>query len=211
MARTKSFDEHIGEYEQWFIDHRFVFLSELAALRAVIPGHGTGVEIGVGSGIFASSLGIRYGIDPSRVMLEKARERGIDALYGIAEQLPYPDNSFDYALMVTTICFVDDVKRSFHEVYRILKRNGIFIIGFVDKDSPVGKVYLGHKDENVFYKDAVFYSTGEVYGYLEETGFRPETTLQTVFGMLGEADTVQTPEEGYGKGSFVVIRVVKVQ
>jgi len=53
--------------------------------------------------------------------------------------------------MVTTICFVDDVLQSFQEVHRILKTNGAFIIGFVDKESPVGNFYLNDKDRRLFY------------------------------------------------------------
>ena len=59
MAKTKAFDGHLAEYDQWFIDNRFVFQSELAALQKVMPKKCDGVEIGVGSGIFASLLGIK--------------------------------------------------------------------------------------------------------------------------------------------------------
>ena len=209
MAKTKAFDKHLAEYEQWFIDNHFVFQSELAALQKVMPERGNGVEIGVGSGIFASLLGIKDGVEPSRAMREKAIEREIHAINGVAEKLPYADKSYDYALMVTTLCFVDDVLQAFNEVHRILKKNGTFIIGFVDKNSPVGKIYLENKDKNVFYKDAVFYSAEEVYRYLWETGFRIDITLQTVFGMLDTIKEIQIPQNGYGKGSFVVIKAIK--
>lgn len=56
MAKTAPFDTYISEYEQWFDDHRFVFLSELEALRNVLPDTGRGVEIVIGSGVFASPL-----------------------------------------------------------------------------------------------------------------------------------------------------------
>lgn len=210
MAKTKPFDEHLDEYEQWFIDNHFVFQSELTAIQKVLPSTGNGVEIGVGSGLFAAMLGIKDGIEPSFTMRKKARKRHIYAIEGIAEKLPYQDESFDYALMVTTICFVDDVLQSFKEAHRILKKNGTFIIGFVDKNSPVGKIYLENKNQSVFYKDGDFYSTDEVYRFLSETGLIIKTTLQTVFGMLNTVKEVQTPRNGYGKGSFVVIKAVKV-
>ena len=210
MAKTKPFDEHLDEYEQWFIDNHFVFQSELAAIQKVLPSTGNGVEIGVGSGLFAAMLGIKDGIEPSFTMREKARKRHIHAIEGIAEKLPYQDESFDYALMVTTICFVDDVLQSFKEVHRILKKNGIFIIGFVDKNSPIGKIYLENRNQSVFYKDATFYSTDEVYRFLSETNFKIETTLQTIFGMLDMVKEVQIPRDGYGNGNFVVIKAIKV-
>jgi hypothetical protein len=52
--KTKPFDEHLADYEQWFTDNHLVFQSELAAIQKVLPDKGNGVEIGVGSGIFAS-------------------------------------------------------------------------------------------------------------------------------------------------------------
>lgn len=209
MPKTKPFDEHLAEYEQWFIKNHFVFQSELAALRKVMPAKGKGVEIGIGSGIFASLLGIKDGVEPSYVMREKSRERNINAIDGVAEKLPYPDSSYNYALMVTTICFVDNVLKSFLETHRILKKNGIFIIGFVDKNSPVGRIYQKNKDKNIFYKDAVFYSTEEVFRYLLKARFKIETALQTVFGMLDTIKEVQIPLNGYGEGSFIVVKAVK--
>lgn len=211
MAKTKPFDEHLSEYEQWFVDHYFVFQSELAALRKTMPCKGTGVEIGIGSGIFALPLDIRDGIEPSLTMRRKAKERGIYPVDGVAERLPYPHKSYDYSLMVTTICFLDDIIQSFKEVHRILKNEGKFIIGFVDKNSPVGKTYLENRNQSLFYKDAIFYSTREVYRYLRKTGFKIEMTLQTVFGTLNEIHEIQEPRKGYGKGSFVVIKARKYE
>jgi ubiquinone/menaquinone biosynthesis C-methylase UbiE len=209
MAKTKPFDEHVKEYEQWFDDNYYVFKSELEAVRKVLPAGEKGMEIGIGSAIFAVPLGIKEGVEPSLPMREKANERGIYPVDGIAEKLPCADKSYNYALMVTTICFVDDIKKAFHEAHRILKENGSLILGFVDKNSPVGKFYLKNKDKSLFYGDAIFYSTGEVYRYLWETDFTIEETYQTVFGMPDEINEEQEAVPGYGKGSFVVIKARK--
>ena len=208
-AKTKPFDEHLSEYEQWFSDNHYVFKSELEAIRKLMPRKGKGVEIGIGSGIFAIPLGINEGIEPSKVMREKAQERGLHVIDGVAENLPLADNSYDFALMVTTICFVDDISRSFAEAHRILKHDGLLILGFVDKESPVGKLYLSLKEKSIFYKDALFYSTEEVYKNLWENNFTISSTFQTVFGPLDEVNEIQKPEKGYSKGSFVVIKAKK--
>lgn len=123
--------------------------------------------------------------------------------------LPYRDNSLDFALMITTICFVDDVYQTMNEVHRVLKGGGSLILGFVDRDSPVGRNYLTHKEENVFYRDAIFYSTTKMLGILYETGFVVDKTCQTVFGEIDAVNAVQEVWEGYGKGSFVVIKAGK--
>jgi len=209
MAKTAPFDNYLAEYEQWFDDHYFVFLSELEAIRSVLPTKGKGVEIGVGSGLFASALGISEGCDPSENMRAKAIERGINVVNGIAEDLPYGNASIDYALMVTTICFVDDPQQSIREIHRILKPHGKLIIGFVDKDSPVGKEYLKNKDKSLFYKDACFFSTEDIYKLLRNAGFTIKQTCQTIFSALNEVNEIQRPEKGFSKGSFVVIKARK--
>jgi len=210
MAKTKPFDEHLNEYEQWFSDNRYAYESELEAIRNILPEKGKGIEIGIGSGVFAAPLGIIEGIEPSGVMREKAAERGLHVIDGIAENLPLADKSYDFALMVTTICFVDDISRSFAEAHRILKYDGNLVLGFVDKESLVGKLYLSLKDKSIFYKDARFYSTEEVYRVLWENDFTIISTHQTVFGLLEQINEIQETENGYGKGSFVVIKAKKL-
>lgn len=209
MAKTDPFDLHINEYEKWFNENRYVFLSELEAIRTLLPQKGNGVEIGIGSGVFASELGITSGCDPSATMRIKAAERGINAKHGIAEELPYNSNSFDFALMVTTICFVDNPVKSFNEAYRVLNQNGELIVAFVDKESIVGKQYLKHKNKSVFYKDARFFSTNEIKSLLEEAKFKITQTVQTIFAPLSDINEIQHPEKGHNKGSFVVLKTRK--
>lgn len=209
MTKHLVFDKHIGQYEKWFDDNNYVFQSELKAIRKLLLLEGKGVEIGVGSGIFALPLGIKEGCDPSPVMRAKAKERGINAVSGTAENLPYKTGSFDFALMVTTICFVDDVQKSISEVFRILKDKGNFIIAFVDKNSPIGKHYMKHKNESIFYKEATFYSTLDIYDLLWENDFKILKTIQTIFGELSLVNEIQQPLNSYGKGSFVVIKAEK--
>ena len=209
MPKTEPFDHFSNEYDDWFTDNKYVFQSELKAIKKVLPKGKNGIEIGVGSGIFAEPLGIKEGIEPSKAMREKAKQRNIEVINAVAEKLPYRDKSKDFVLMVTTICFVDDIYKSFEEVKRILKDNGSLIVGFVDKNSPVGKVYLKHQNESIFYKDATFFGTEELFEILRSTGFEINNTYQTVFGQLNEINEVQNILAGYGVGSFVVIEVIK--
>jgi ubiquinone/menaquinone biosynthesis C-methylase UbiE len=210
MPKTEPFDHYADEYDNWFVINKYAFQSELNAIKKALPEKGDAIEIGIGSGIFAAPLGIKEGVDPSKAMRKKAKERGIRVMDAVAENLPYTDKSKDVVLMITTICFVDDIYKSFYEVFRVLKDGGYFIIGFVDKNSPIGKFYLEHKYENVFYKDAVFFGTEELYEILKGTGFKINNTFQTVFGKIEEINEIQNVLVGYSQGSFVVIKARKI-
>ena len=206
MAKTQPFENYSDIYEDWFVKNRYAYLSELKALQKIIPANATGFEIGVGSGLFAQPLNIKFGVEPSYKMRQKALKRGITVKEAVAEALPYPANSFDFALMVTTICFVDNLEKAFLEAKRVIKDNGFLILGFVDAESPLGKIYQKFKDKSLFYKEATFYSTKEVLDILKNTGFEVRKIYQTVFGKLEDIKHVQEPEEHFGKGSFVVIQ-----
>jgi len=209
MAKTEPFEKHVTEYEDWFTRHRFAYESELEAVRPHLPQSKNGIEIGVGSGRFAVPLGIRLGLEPSTQMSRIAQRRGIQVVGGVAEAVPFGNSTFDFALMVTTICFVDDPEASCKEVHRILNPDGCLIIGFVDRNSAIGRLYEQHKDNNVFYRVATFYSVAEVASLLHGAGFKELRFSQTVFENLPDIDRIEPVKPGYGEGSFVVVRATK--
>lgn len=209
MPKIAPFEQHLPQYEAWFDKNKYAYKSEILAIKKVLPKKKIGLEIGIGSGKFAVPLGIKIGIEPSGKMREIAEKRGLKVIKGVAEKLPFENSKYDFTLMVTTICFLDNIEKSFQEAYRILKQDGYLIIGFVDKNSPVGKIYLQHKHESIFYKDASFYSVDEVIFYLKKTGFKNFIFYQTIFKNLKNIKKVEPVKKGYGKGSFIVIRAKK--
>jgi len=196
MARTEPFDKYLNDYEEWFKENRYVYESEVEAVRHFIPVDKKGIEIGIGTGSFAVPFNIKEGVEPSTAMRYYSLWLGLTVYNGTAENLPLKDKSYDFALMVTTICFVDDVEKAFREVRRILKPGGSFIIGFVDKKSSLGKTYEKLKDKNKFYRYATFYSVDEVKRYLKVTGFGKLKIIQTVFGELKEIQELQKFKKG---------------
>lgn len=205
MPKTEPFDKYSDEYDLWFEKNVELYEAELEAIRQLIPPHGSeGLEVGVGSGKFALPLGIKIGVEPSENMAARARMQGVEVYPGVAEKLPFSDNKFDFILMVTTICFVDDVLKSFREAYRVLKPSGYIIVGFIDKESELGKKYDADKEQSKFYKDAVFFSAQEVETYLKRAGFEIEKIRQTLI----PGELTETILDGFGKGAFVVIKGV---
>jgi SAM-dependent methyltransferase len=206
MPRISPFEAYADQYESWFEKNRWVYEAELRAVKAMMPEGGSGLEIGVGSGRFASPLGIRDGVEPSKYMRAFAQRRGIRAVDGVAEDLPYGDSQFDFVLMVTTVCFVDDIGKALMEAYRVLSGSGVLVIGLVDRDSKIGKIYLKRQKENVFYREATFFSVAELIEYISRAGFIDLTFKQTIFNTLDQTNEGESVKPGYGDGSFVVIR-----
>ncbi|MEF8887472.1 MAG: class I SAM-dependent methyltransferase [Haloarculaceae archaeon] len=206
METAAPFEAHTERYDQWFEDHEDAYRSELAALRRLVPETGRGLAVGVGTGRFAAPLGVEVGLDPAESPLARARERGIEVTRGVAEHLPFRDGAFDTVLVVTTVCFVDDIPRMLAEADRVLAASGRLVVGYVDRESPLGRVYQEHKDENPFYREATFVTTDELREELAAAGFTDTAFVQTIFGPLEEVDGPEPVEEGYGDGSFVAVR-----
>ena len=206
MPKTEPFEKHSEAYDRWFDRNHSLYEAELRTIRQLVPStDAEGMEVGVGSGKFAAPLGIKIGVEPSQKMAARAGKLGIRVYPGVAEELPFPEGIFDFVLMVTTICFVDDIIKSFTEVFRVLKPGGYIITGFVDRESELGKHYMENRENSKFYKEATFFSTEEVLKHLEETGFRSESIKQT---LVPEAPH-GTILDGFGKGAFVAIRAIK--
>lgn len=208
MTKQNPFDNLASEYESWFVENKILFQSELLALKQVVPVDKKGVEIGIGSGIFAEQLGIRFGIDPSEKMLEYARKRGLDVQKGVAENLPYEKETFDYAVFITAICFVDNPELAVKEAFRILKKRGEIIIAILDKETRFGRFLENNKKRSQFYSHARFFSVSEIRELLENNSFRVTQTVQNLEDPASRK--IETPTEGFGKGSFVVLKGVKV-
>ncbi len=199
------FEEAAVEYDEWFETHKWVYQSEVEAVRKFIPEAGEGIEIGVGTGRFSIPFGIKVGIEPARAMAEIARKRGITVYQAKDENLPFQDNSFDFALIVTTLCFLEDPFQALKEIKRILKPAGKIVIGMLDEYSPLGKLYEEKRKKNKFYRDARFYSVNQVLDWLEKLGFNNLQTIQIIFKNPDKIQSLEPIEEGFGKGLFVVI------
>ena len=122
---------------------------------------------------------------------------GIEVVRGYAEALPILTASFDFALMVTVLCFLADPMPALQEATRILKPQGRLIIGMIDPDSPLGRSYEANKDKSKFYRQARFLPIPQVLKWLAELGYKNPEIRQTVFQSLPD----NTAPELLGKGT----------
>ncbi|ADY01614.1 Methyltransferase type 11 [Vulcanisaeta moutnovskia 768-28] len=171
LSSIPIFNKYARDYDNWYVKHVDTAESEVKAVSMLVP-KGLGIEIGVGSGFFAGRVGIPMGLEPAIAMAELARDRGIDVVVGVGESMPLRDSSFDYTVIVVTICFLDDPKKTLTEVHRILRPGGRLITCIVPRDSDHGRYYmeLGRKGHR-FYRAAHFYTVNEIKRILEPLGF----------------------------------------
>ena len=205
------FDVYAEEYDKWYERNRLAYLSELEALKRVVPKGGKGVEIGVGTGRFAEPLGVSIGLDPSKNMLQIAKKRGIEAISGKGENLPFADKKFDFVLIVNTLCFVNDFRQVVIEVRRVLKDKGKIIIGLIEGDSFLGKDYQNRKKESKFYKEAKLRPGRKIVELLQNYHFKGVVTLQTIFRSPEKIKATENPRKGFGKGGFTVVCAEKFE
>lgn len=95
------------------------------------------LEIGYGSGIFMPELGKRAGRLAGIDIHERHREvAGVLAANGLEADLraasmtdiPFRDASFDCAIAISTLEFVDDIGRASAEIARVLKPGGELLV-----------------------------------------------------------------------------------
>jgi SAM-dependent methyltransferase len=103
----------------------------LADAAGVMPGMHV-VDVGCGPGGLATELAARVGaanvaaIDPAAQFAAVCRERnpGADVREGVAEELPWPDATFDAALSSLVIGFMSDPDRGVREMARVTRPGG---------------------------------------------------------------------------------------
>ena len=200
MVLTDTFEEYAQEYDDWFVRHEVVYRAELAAVESFRPETGQGLEIGVGTGRFAGPSGIRIGVEPAQAMAEMAQTRGIQVIRGDAEALPVAAASFDFVLMVTVLCFLQNPLQALVEATRVLKPHGHLIIGIVDPDSPLGRSYEADKEKSRFYRQARFHQVRQVLEWLDGLGYRTPGPARPFFKTCRPSRGRSRCEQGMAPG-----------
>ncbi len=208
MSGFEVFEELWWRYEDWFVRNVVTAENELRLLELVLKASPRPfLEVGVGSGWFASKLGVEFGLDPAVNMLRLARARGIEVIAGVGEYLPFRDGVFGTVLIIVTLCFADNPQALFSESRRVLKVGGHLITCFIPKDSTWGS-YYSSKD-SPFYRVARFYTLSDVRMLLEEAGLKIRSIWSTLrsYGPRDEA-VAEEPVEG-AEGGFVCVKSVR--
>lgn len=120
--------------------------------KSIMPSaSGKVLEIGFGTGVNLQYLNCDQIDSITALDLEfrktdaKCSEDNITFVKGEAEQLPFPDDSFDTVIETLVLCSVTDMEKALSEIMRVLKPQGSFIyIDHVLPDNPsLAKLFKG--------------------------------------------------------------------
>jgi len=89
----------------------------------------------------------KTGIDSSAELLKQAK---VDTIQGVAENLPFPGNSFDIVLSLTAIHNFSDVQKALSEIKRVAKRDIVISVlkkasNFKDIESNISSGFEVYK------------------------------------------------------------------
>ena len=218
---ASAFEEEAEDFDFWFDRNMVIFESELEATRHLLGNPEKAVSIGVGSGLFAERLGIKFGVEPAGGMADLARKKGIEVKTGTAEEVPFPDGSFDTVLLGTVLSYVKDPQRAVEEAFRILRPGGHVVVSYLAREGSYAMMYdlarlRGGHDPDIspehpypvkFIEGARWVSTVEVRGYLENAGFEDLEYVQTLTRHPRYSnDEVEEPAKGCDRGDYIVVR-----
>ena len=125
--------------------------SFMKGVREEIAGGAGGrvLELGAGTGANFAYYGVDadeiFAIEPDPYMLERARKRAAEVPANIelhqvaAEELPFPDATFDFVIDTLVLCSVRDPRRALAEMKRVLKPGGeLRLYEHVRYQNPIG-------------------------------------------------------------------------
>lgn len=108
-------------------------------------------------------------LDASEAMISICKERGLDAVVGDFNNMPFDDNQFDGVWAYTSLLHVskENIEKSFSEIVRVLKSGGIFGLGLIEGDFNDYRESSGMDKPRWF----SFYTKEEIEVLLEKYNF----------------------------------------
>lgn len=204
---TWLFSSSSLRYDRWYDRNPHLFQAELAALKRASGNFSGGLEVGVGTGRFAAALGLDWGIDPEREMLELARQRGCRVIQATGEDLPFATGVFNRVVMVTVLCFLNDPTRAVAEALRVIRPGGQLLLGIIEPESGIGRAARARQDPESFYAEARFLSVDDVLQLLPKEIRGQAELFQSIFPEETGDNRPPTVERGRGRGAFAVVSV----
>ena len=152
-----AFDSFAEEYDN-VAGKSMTFFAGLLIRDLQIPENPRVLDVGCGTGVSTFQLmrevqgrGMFYGLDISQKMLDLARRRAADLGYanvefkkGDAEQLDFPESSFDLVISNQAFFFFSDKQKALNEMLRVLRPTGQVALLFFAEPSlkEIKEIYV---------------------------------------------------------------------
>ena len=135
--------------------------------------HGKVLDIGCGTGEFCQFRSDTDGADINPLNVEWLIKLGRKGFLIENNRLPLGNASYDGAVLDNVLEHIADPGKLIEEAYRILKPDGILLIGV-----PGRQGFFGEVDHKIFYDEALLISTIEKHNFVKiksfNTPFRSE-------------------------------------
>jgi SAM-dependent methyltransferase len=131
MDRTFELQTHELEDEHWWYRGRRQVLRRVIE-QIDLPSNARILDAGCGSGrnmVELARVGEVTGIELSPMSLAAARERGVgEVIEGTVEDLPFADDSFDFAVCLDVIEHLDEDRPTLRELRRVVAPGGWLLV-----------------------------------------------------------------------------------
>jgi len=156
------YDDPFFDYSHYWNKRGYEHLSEVNALKtlfAQIPYSKKKDLLDIGSGFgrltktYCRMFKRSVLLEPSQKLQKQAKRRlkkykNLMFKFGFAEKIPVRDNSFQTVLMIRVAHHIKDLRTVFKEVFRVLDKNGFFILEFPNKRHFKTRFYRFLKKES---------------------------------------------------------------
>lgn len=138
QQHTYAIMDRVEDDHWWFVGRRLILEEFLRSLdpNSQVPDPKI-LDVGCGTGAnleMLSQFGTAEGVDVSDDALEFCRRKGLNVHKGLAEELPFPDETFDVVTALDVVEHLDDDVAGLKEMFRVLKKGGktlIFVPAFM--------------------------------------------------------------------------------
>ena len=221
---AEIFDHWAKKYDQWFetpMGRLIKGYESKLIFRMLAPEPGELIlDAGCGTGIFTEDIiktgarvvGLELAFDMLRRAVTKCSGQTFHSVIGDIQRLPFADTSFNKAISITAIEFIQDARRAVEELFRVTKPGGCIVVATLNSLSPWAQrrkeaAQKGHP----LFKHAIFRSPDEIKSLSPVEGI-VKTAIH--FEKNDDPDVARKieksgSEKGLNTGAFLAARWLK--